>query len=247
MIELTKMIPNIASADSSITDTLNTKGSSFSKLPNVSVGKGSIINKLVIIVLAILIIIISSSGYYVKKYCKEESISINSSMIQFFMGFGTGLIFYVIFDLLKIISVPIIIILGLFLSIIGSIYVNIYSKMSKECKKDTVGPELSFGMLGCGIGIITFVILYNSLRFITIQSLKWRIIALIFTIFLIVIPSIIINMVNKCGDNYENDVDKNKISSVKKGQIASLVLSILIFIAICVSFYFYPPVDPPIV
>jgi H+/Cl- antiporter ClcA len=233
------MMPSVGS---NIRETLGSKVSPLDKIPSIGVGKGTIIDKLVIIVLAILIIIISSSGYYVKKYCKEESISINSNMIQFFMGFGTGLLFYIIFDLLKIVSVPIIIILGLFLSVIGSIYVNIYSKMSKECKKDTIGPELSFGMLGCGIGILTFVILYNSLSFIKIQSLKWRIIGIIFTIFLIVIPSIIINMINKCGDNYENDADKSKIGSIKTAQIVSLVLSILIIIAIGVSFYFYPPV-----
>ena len=234
-MELSEMIP---SAGSNISES----GGLKEKIPSIGIGGGTIIDKLVIVVLAILIIIISSSGYYVKKYCKEESIGINSSMIQFFIGFGSGLIFYIVLSVLKIVSVPIIIILGLFLSVIGSIYVNIYSKMSKECKKDTLGQELSFGLLGCGIGILTFVILYNSLGFIKIQSLKWRIIALIFSIFLIVIPSIIINMINKCGDNYENGVDKNKISSIKTGQIVSLVLSILIFIAICVSFYFYPPI-----
>jgi len=234
------MVPNIPSVGSSITDTLKTKGSGFGKLS--SIGGGSTIDKLIIAVLAILIIIISSTGYYVKKYCKEESIGINSSMIQFFMGFGTGLIFYLIFNVLKIVSVPIIIILGLFLSIIGSIYVNIYSKTTKECKKDTIGPELSFGMLGCGIGILTFVILYNGLGFIKGPTLKMRIIALIFTVFLIVIPSIIINMINKCGDNYADDVDNNKIKSIKTAQIVSLVLSILIFIGICVSFYFIPPI-----
>lgn len=234
--ELSEMMPSVGS---NITETLDSKISPFGK---IGVRKGTIIDKLVIVVLAILIIVISSSGYYVKKYCKEESIGINSSMIQFFMGFGTGLLFYIIFDLLKIVKVPIIIIFSLFLSVIGGIYVNIYSKMSNECKKDTIGPELSFGMLGCGIGIITFLILYNSLAFITIESLKWRIIGIIFTIFLIVIPSIIINMINKCGDNYNNDVDKNKIGSIKTGQIVSLVLSILIIIAIGVSFYFYPPV-----
>lgn len=237
-IELTEMMPNVGS---NITETL---GSPLGKIP--SVGGGTIIDKIVIVVLAILIIIVSSSGYYVKKYCKEESIGINSSMIEFFMGFGTGLLFYMIFNVLKIVSVPIIIIFGLFLSVIGSIYVNIYSKMSTECKKDTIGPELSFGMLGCGIGILTFVILYNSLGFIKIQSLKWRIIGIIFTIFLIVIPSIIINMINKCGDNYEKDADKSKIGSIKTAQIVSLVLSILIIIAIGVSFIFYPPVDPPV-
>lgn len=235
-------LSEIPSVGSTITDTLNTKGSGFDKLSSIGVGKGTILVKLFIAVLAILIIVISSSGYYVKKYCKEESIGINVNMIQFFMGFGTGLLFYLIFDVLKIIKVPIIIILGLFLSVLGGIYVNIYSKMSTECKKDTIGPELSFGMLGCGIGILTFVIMYNGLSFIPSKTLKWRIMAIIFTVFLIVIPSIIINMVNKCGDNYENNSDKSKISSIKTGQIVSLVLSIITIIAICVSFYFYPPV-----
>ena len=224
---------------STITETIGSKGSFFGKLPSIE-GKGTILVKLVILVLAILIIVISSSGYYVKKYCKEESIGINSSMVQFFMGFGTGLLFYLVFDVLKIVTVPIIIILGLFLSVIGGIYVNIYSKMATECKKDTIGSELSFGMLGCGIGILTFVILYNALRFIPTDTLRWRIIGLIFTIFLIIIPSIIINMINKCGDNYENDADKNKIKSIKTGQIVSLVISIIVIIAICASFYFYP-------
>ena len=237
-MELSKIAQSVPNVSSNITDTLNKKGSGFS----IGVEKGTILVKLVIAVLAILIIVISSSGYYVKKFCKEESIGININIIQFFMGFGTGLLFYLIFDVLKIIKVPIIIILGLFLSVLGGIYVNIYSKMSIECKKETIGPELSFGMLGCGIGILTFLIMYNGLSFIQIKTLKWRIMALIFTVFLIVIPSIITNMVNKCGDNYEKNVDKSKISSIKTGQIVSLVLSIIFFIAICVSFYFYPPV-----
>ena len=235
-------LAQLPNASSNTTKTLTTKESILEKLPTIGgieKGKGTIFLKLVIAVLAILIIVISYSGYYVKKYCKEESIDNNSNMIQFFIGFGTGLLFYLIFDVLKIIKVPIIIILGLFLSILGSIYVNIYSKTSKECKKDTIGPELSFGMLGCGIGILTFVIMYNGLNFIPNQTLKWKIMALIFTVFLVIIPSIIINMVNKCGDNYEKNVDKSKINSIKTGQIVSLVISTLIFIAICASFYFY--------
>ena len=47
-------------------------------------------------------------------------------------------------------------------------------------------------------------------------------------------------MINKCGDNYENDADKSKISSIKTAQIVSLVLSILIIIAIGVSFIYKP-------
>ena len=238
-------IPNIGSKASSLLGKLPSMPSipSIPSMPSIdSIGDmgGGKVNKFVILVLALLIIIISSSGYYVKKYCKEESITINTNMLQFFMGFGTGLIFYLIFNVLKIVSVPIIIMLGLFFSVIGSIYVNIYSKMSKECKKDTIGSELSFGMLGCGIGILTFVILYNSLAFIPTPTLKWRIIGLIFNIFLIVIPSITINMINKCGDNYESDVDTNKIKSIKTGQIVSLVISIVIFIGICASFVAYP-------
>ena len=236
-MELTEMTKSLGTKDS-ILETLPIGGAKDSLLGTG--GKGTILIKLVILVLAILIIVISSSGYYIKKYCKEESISINSSMIQFFMGFGTGLIFYLIFDVLKIVRVPIIIMLGLFLSVIGGIYVNMYSKMSTECKKDTIGQELSFGMLGCGIGILTFVLLYNSLAFITIDSLKWRIMAIIFTIFLIIIPSIIINMINKCGNNYESNIDNSKVKSIKTGQIVSLVLSIVVIIGIGVSFYFKP-------
>ena len=241
-MELTEMTQSLGDKDSVLGLPIGSaKDSVLGKLSIGGIeGKGTILVKLVILVLAILIIVISSSGYYIKKYCKEESISINSSMIQFFMGFGTGLIFYLIFDALKIVRVPIIIMLGLFLSVLGGIYVNMYSKMSAECKKDTIGQELSFGMLGCGIGILTFVLMYSGLRFIPSKTLKWRIMALIFTIFLIIIPSIIINMINKCGDNYEKNVDNNKIKSIKTGQIVSLVLSIIVIIGICVSFYFYP-------
>ena len=215
-------------------------GSVFNKISGV--GKGTIIDKIFIMVLAVIIIAVSASGYYTKQHCLEKGISINSNMIEFFVGFGTGLIFYIIFDLLKIISVPIIIILGLFLSIIGGIYANIYTTMNADCVKNTIGPELSFGILGCGIGILTFAILYNGLGFIKNPVTKIRIVGLIVTIFLITIPSIIINMINKCGDNYDSDVDKDKIKSVKTAQIVSLVISILVFIGICVSFYFIPPV-----
>ena len=123
-LELSKMIPSV---DSNITEKLGAKVSPLPKIPSIGIGGGTIIDKILIIVLAILIIIISSSGYYVKKYSKEESIGINSSMIQFFMGFGTGLIFYIVFNLLKILSTPNIIILGLFLSVIGEAYMLIFT------------------------------------------------------------------------------------------------------------------------
>ena len=114
--------------------------------------------------------------------------------------------------------------------------------MTKECNKNTIGSELSFGILGCGIGIISFAILYNGMFFIKNPITKIRIIALIISIFLITIPSVIINMINKCGDNYNAEVNKNTITSIKTGQIISLVISILVFIGICVSFYFIPPI-----
>jgi len=207
----------------------------------VTGGKVSILNKLFIVLLGIIIIAVSSSGYYVKKHCGDKNITINSSMVEFFMGFGTGLLFYVIFDTLKIVSVPIIIILGLFLSVIGGMYINIYNRMNTECTENSMAPELSIGILGCGIGIITFALLYTILNFLKNPVTRIRIVALITCTFLIIIPSIIINMINKCSA-YDDSVDQKTISSHKTAQIVSLVLSLLAFVGICVSFYFIPPV-----
>ena len=204
-------------------------------------GNVSIFNKVFVLFMAIIIIAVSSSGYYIKKHCTDKNININSSMIEFFMGFGTGLIFYIFFDMLKILSIPIIIILGLFLSVIGSIYVNIYTKMDTKCTENSMITELSIGILGCGIGIITFALLYTALNFVKNPLTRIRFVALITSVFLIIIPSIIINMTNKCTD-YDESVNKDTVKSVKISQIVSLVLSILLFVGICISFYFIPPI-----
>lgn len=214
---------------------------SNNKLSIITGGGVSNVNKLFILLLGVIIIVVSSSGYYTKKHCLDKKIAINSRIVEFFMGFGVGLIFYILCDLLKIVSVPIIIILGLFLTVIGSVFINVYGKMKPECTEDTIGPELSMGLLGCGIGIITFALLYNGLNFIKNPLTKIRIIALITSIFIIIIPSVIINMINKC-DKYDSDTEMEKIKSRKTFQIISLVLSILVFIGISVSFYFIPPI-----
>ena len=237
--KVTNAISNIKGGGMDMINKLSSKTSD--KLYNITGGDVSIINKMFILVLGLIIIAVSSAGYYTKKHCTDKNIGINSRMIEFFMGFGVGLIFYIICDLLKIVSVPIIIILGLFLSVIGSVFINVYGKMKSECIDNSMGPELSTGLLGCGIGIITFALIYNGLNFIKDPFTKIRIIALITSIFLIVIPSIIINMINKC-DNYDPDTKMEKIKSRKSIQIFSLVLSILVFIGICVSFYFIPPI-----
>jgi len=204
-------------------------------------GNISILNKVFILFMAIIIIAVSSSGYYIKKHCTDKNININSSMIEFFMGFGTGLIFYIIFDILKIVSIPIILILGLFLSVVGSMYVNIYSKMDTKCTEDSMISELSIGILGCGIGIIMFALLYTALNVVKNPLTRIRFVALITSIFLIIIPSIIINMTNKCTD-YDESVNIDTIKSIKISQIVSLILSILLFVGICISFYFIPPI-----
>lgn len=207
---------------------------------NVLGGKVFILNKLFILLLSIIIIAVSSSGYYVKKHCTDKNIAINSSMVEFFMGFGTGILFYAFFDMIKIVSIPIIVIFGLFLCVIGGMYINIYNKMNTECTENSMAPELSIGILGCGIGIITFALLYNGLNFVKNPLTRIRVVALITCVFLIIIPSIIINMTNKCSQ-YEDSVDQKTISSHKTGQIVSLVLSLLALVGICVSFYFVPP------
>ena len=207
---------------------------------NVLGSKVSILNKLFILLLSILIIVLSSSGYYVKKHCTDKNIAINSIMVEFFMGFGTGLLFYAIFDMIKIVSVPIIVIFGLFLCVIGGMYINIYNKMNTECTENSMAPEISIGILGCGVGIISFALLYNGLNFVKNPLTRIRVVALITCVFLIIIPSIIINMTNKCSQ-YEDSVDQKTISSHKTGQIVSLVLSLLTLVGICVSFYFIPP------
>ena len=96
------------------------------------------------------------------------------------------------------------------------------------------------GLLWSGIGIITFAILYALLRKFTHSGdLKYRIIALVISIILIIIPSVNINMINKC-DNYETDTDKHRIERDKTGQIIGLVIGVLLFLGICISFKAIP-------
>jgi hypothetical protein len=194
--------------------------------------------------LSILIIVVSSSGYYTKKHCLEnKKIYINSRMVEFFMGFGTGLMIYTLCVLVSgntAIS-AILIIVGLFLSIIGSVFISSYDKMKPDCIEDTTGPELSMGLLGSGIGIITFSILYGLLTRSTKSSdLKYRILALVISIILIIIPSVNINMINKC-DKYETDTDMHRIGTEKTVQGIALGIGVLLFLGICISFKVRPP------
>ena len=227
------------SVDSNIT---GIKSGIMSNMSNMS-GKlksGSIINKIMIIAIAVFIIVMAVGGIVIKKNCSVESANINKKIIEFFTGFGSGMLIYAILDILNIASIPVIMLLSLFLSIYGSILVYSVNHLGANCEKTDLIRELSMGLLGAGIGMLYVALLNVMMTLIKNPLTKGRLIALMSSIFLIIIPSVILNFRQKCKDQ-SMWVDATKDKNITTGSAVGLTIGSLITIGILISFYYIPP------
>ena len=238
---------------SSISDSITNLGNNASANINTSVSNmkssvsnmgakfksGSMINKVIIVIIAVFIILMAAGGVVIKKNCSLESADINKKIIEFFMGFGSGMLIYAILDIFNIASLPVILLLSLFLSVYGSILVYSVDHLGDGCKSNLL-RELSMGLLGCGIGMLYYALLNIMMSVVKNPLTKGRLIALFLAIFLIIIPSVVFNMRQKCK-NESTWVDSTKDKQISGANIAGFVIGSLITLGILISFRYIPP------
>jgi hypothetical protein len=217
---------------SNMTDIKNNINSMNAKLKG-----GTTINKILIIAIAVFIIVMAVGGVVIKKNCSLESANINKKIIEFFTGFGSGMLIYAILDILNIASIPVIMLLSLFLSIYGSILVYSVNHLGANCEKTDLIRELSMGLLGAGIGMLYYASLNVMMNLIKGPITKGRVIALMSSIFLIIIPSVILNFRQKCKKE-STWVDATKDKNITTGSAVGLTIGSLITIGILISFRF---------
>ena len=238
---------------SSISDSITNLGNNASANINTSVSNmkssvsnmgakfksGSMINKVIIVIIAVFIILMAAGGVVIKKNCSLESADINKKIIEFFMGFGSGMLIYAILDVFNIASLPVILLLSLFLCVYGSILVYSVNHLGDGCKSNLL-RELSMGLLGCGIGMLYYALLNIMMSVVKNPLTKGRFVALFSAIFLIIIPSVIFNMRQKCK-NESIWVDSTKDKKISGANIAGFVIGSLITLGILISFWYIPP------
>ena len=238
---------------SSISDSITNLGNNASANINTSVSNmkssvsnmgakfksGSMINKVIIVIIAVFIILMATGGVVIKNNCSLESADINKKIIEFFMGFGSGMLIYAILDIFNIASLPVILLLSLFLSVYGSILVYSVDHLGDGCKSNLL-RELSMGLLGCGIGMLYYALLNIMMSVVKNPLTKGRLIALFTAIFLIIIPSVVFNMRQKCK-NESTWVDSTKDKQISGANIAGFVIGSLITLGILISFRYIPP------
>lgn len=202
---------------------------------------GNIKSEFVLISIACIIMIISSFGYSIKSKCESNDINPNVVLtVRGFMGIGTGIILYSFLWMLKLANGPIIIMLALLLITIGSINMYSYNKLSDECKATAeLSADLSVGLIGTGIGMIIHLLAYNGINHIfslntTLNSglNKFRYLTMVICVISIIVSSLVINMANSCSKIKEGE----SISAQKNGAVGGLVIFILVFIGILISF-----------
>ena len=232
-----------SSINDSITNLANNVNTSVSNMKsNVSnmatkFKSGSMINKIIIVIIAVFIILMATGGVVIKKNCSLESADINKKIIEFFMGFGSGMLIYAILDVFNIASLPVILLLSLFLCVYGGILVYSVNHLGVNCEKTDLIRELSMGLLGCGIGMLYYASLNVMMNLIKGPITKGRVIALMSSIFLIIIPSVILNFRQKCKKE-STWVDATKDKNITTGSAVGLTIGSLITIGILISFRF---------
>lgn len=232
-------VTNLANnASANINTSVSNMKSSVSNM-GAKFKSGSMINKVIIVIIAVFIILMATGGVVIKKNCSLESADINKKIIEFFMGFGSGMLIYAILDVFNIASLPVILLLSLFLSVYGSILVYSVDNLGDGCKSNLL-RELSMGLLGCGIGMLYYALLNIMMSVVKNPLTKGRLIALFSAIFLIIIPSVIFNMRQKCK-NESTWVDSTKDKNISGANIAAFVIGSLITLGILISFWYIPP------
>ena len=237
---------SVSTINDSITNLANNVNTSVSNMKsNVSnmatkFKSGSMINKIIIVIIAVFIILMATGGVVIKKNCSLESADINKKIIEFFMGFGSGMLIYAILDVFNIASLPVILLLSLFLCVYGGILVYSVNHLGVNCEKTDLIRELSMGLLGCGIGMLYYALLNIMMSTVKNPLTKGRFVALFSAIFLIIIPSVIFNMRQKCK-NESTWVDSTKDKNISGINIAGFVIGSLITLGILISFWYIPP------
>jgi hypothetical protein len=201
--------------------------------PVSSFKKSNFLMTFVLIVISIIIIITSSLGYSINKKCTSVN-ELSNKLNKMNMGIGVGVILNIILRDLHFIGFTnfSIALLAVFLVIIGSILVNVETKVSDSCQDEldtSMFTDVAFGLIGVGMGIIISAVA-NMFKLEGINLA--RILVIVFSIVGIYASSIIINLANSCSGN--------SISSEKTAAIIMLVLEILALLGTGASFYFMP-------
>ena len=195
--------------------------------------KSNFLMTFVLIVISIIIIITSSLGYSINKKCTSVN-ELPLKLNKMNMGIGVGVLLNIILRDLHFIGFTnfSIILLAIFLISIGSILVNVETRVTDSCQGEldkSFFTDVAFGLIGVGIGIIISAVA-NMFKLEGINLA--RILVIIFSIIGIYASSIIINLANSCSGN--------SISSEKTAAIIMLVIEILAVCGAGASFYFMP-------
>ena len=231
---------NKAFSNSSKNDLLNKAFSNSSSSKSSSMEYPLTTNKnpnfimtFILIVISIIIIITSSLGYSINKKCTSVN-ELSNKLNKMNMGIGVGVILNIILRDLHFIGFTnfSIALLAVFLVIIGSVLVNVETRVSDSCQDEldtSMFTDVAFGLIGVGMGIIISAVA-NMFKLEGINLA--RILVIVFSIVGIYASSIIINLANSCSGN--------SISSEKTSAIIMLVLEILALLGTGASFYFMP-------
>jgi len=197
--------------------------------------KSNFIMTFVLIVIAIIIIITSSLGYSINKKCTSVN-ELPLKLNKMNMGIGVGVILNIILRDLHFIGFTnfSIILLAVFLISIGSVFVNVETRVTDSCKDEldkSIFTDIAFGLIGVGIGIIISAVA-NMFKIEGINLT--RILVIIFSIIGIYASSIVINLANSCSGS------SSSVSSEKNLSIVMLVIEILAVLGTGASFYFIP-------
>jgi hypothetical protein len=195
--------------------------------------KSNFLMTLVLIVISIIIIITSSLGYSINKKCTSVN-ELPLKLNKMNMGIGVGVILNIILRDLHFIGFTnfSIILLAVFLISIGSVLINVETRVTDSCQSEldkSLYTDIAFGLIGVGIGIIISAVA-NMFKLEGINLA--RILVIVFSIIGIYASSIVINMANSCSGN--------SISSEKTVSIIMLVIEILAVCGAGASFYFMP-------
>jgi len=202
---------------------------------------------IVIIVLAIMVILFSWNSLKVVNECKKQPLGVdggnsstiiqrNLNIVTTTMGVGTGLIAYTLLGLF--IPKLSLILFGVFLIMISIMIIRSYEKLvnSVNCKQKILKDyNMAYGLVGAGIGLVIFSGLSFVMQNIKSPTLKVRIIGIFASLLGLFISSIGISTNKHC-----NDGDRTGGGKFNTNSIITLIISVLIIVAIAVSFYYYP-------
>lgn len=184
---------------------------------------------IVLLILGSMLIALGVLGLNVVKACPDTikaGLTVNHAIISFSLGMGVGIIAFLILNLVFSYSTRIpLILLSLLTVLVGSINVSYLNSNDLASLK-----VFNVALIGLGAGLfISFA--FSLVGGGVISSLRF--LALFLSIAIIVFTSVIINTFNSC-DKPEQAAASNNWA------IFLLVIAIIMFILVAVSFYFYP-------